>query len=46
MPEKLELKQQVFRDLDAAAPVGTILASNTSGFSIAKIASVTVRPSW
>jgi 3-hydroxybutyryl-CoA dehydrogenase len=44
VPEKLELKQQVFRDLDAASPAGTILASNTSGFPIAKLAEVTKRP--
>ena len=44
VPENLELKQQVFRDLDAAAPAGSILASNTSGFPIAQIAEVTTRP--
>jgi 3-hydroxyacyl-CoA dehydrogenase len=45
VPENLELKQQVFRDLDARAPKDAILASNTSGFPIVQIAEVTARPS-
>src|SRR5262245_6649850 len=44
VPENLELKQQVFRDLEAAAPPSTIFASNTSGFPIVQIAEVTKRP--
>lgn len=41
--ENLELKLKIFRDLDAAAPVHAILASNTSSISITHIASVTTR---
>jgi 3-hydroxybutyryl-CoA dehydrogenase len=44
VPERLDLKIRVFRDLDRAAPPSTILASNTSGFSIAAIAAATDRP--
>jgi 3-hydroxybutyryl-CoA dehydrogenase len=44
VPEQLDLKVRVFRDLDAAAPPSTILASNTSGFSIAGLAAATERP--
>jgi 3-hydroxybutyryl-CoA dehydrogenase len=44
VPEKLELKQQVFRDLDAATPPATILATNTSGFPIRDVAGATSRP--
>ena len=42
--EKIDLKMQVFRDLDKLAPVGVILATNTSSISITKIASATGRP--
>lgn len=44
VPERLALKIRVFQDLDRAAPEATILASNTSGFSIAAIAAATGRP--
>jgi 3-hydroxybutyryl-CoA dehydrogenase len=41
--ENLNLKLQIFRELDAFTKPGTILASNTSSISITKIASVTNR---
>jgi len=44
VPEQIGLKVRVFRDLDAAAPPETILASNTSGFPIAAMAAATERP--
>ncbi|MBM7063188.1 3-hydroxyacyl-CoA dehydrogenase [Pseudomonas sp. UL073] len=43
--ENLELKQQIFRSLDAAVRPGAILASNTSYLDIDAIAAVTQRPS-
>ena len=42
--ENTEIKLNIFRELDAAAPAGCILASNTSSISISKIAAVTKRP--
>ncbi|MFZ6023875.1 MAG: 3-hydroxybutyryl-CoA dehydrogenase [Bacteroidota bacterium] len=42
--ENAELKLNIFRQLDAAAPEHSILASNTSSISITKIAAVTRRP--
>jgi len=42
--ENPELKFKIFKDMDAAARAGVILASNTSSISITKIASNTKRP--
>jgi 3-hydroxybutyryl-CoA dehydrogenase len=42
--ENTEIKLNIFRQLDEAAPAGCILASNTSSISISKIAAVTKRP--
>ena len=42
--ENVDLKLQIFRELDQHAPAEAILASNTSSISITKIAAVTKRP--
>ena len=42
--ENTELKLNIFKQIDAVAPAGCILATNTSSISITKIASVTGRP--
>lgn len=42
--EKLELKQEIFGNLDRWCPPETILASNTSTLPISKIASATQHP--
>ena len=42
--ENLELKLNIFRDLDKFCPDNTILATNTSSISITEIAAVTTRP--
>jgi 3-hydroxybutyryl-CoA dehydrogenase len=41
--EKLEIKTEIFRDIDAICRPGIILASNTSSISITKIAALTQR---
>ncbi|WP_436773154.1 3-hydroxyacyl-CoA dehydrogenase family protein [Yinghuangia sp. YIM S09857] len=42
--EKIEIKQEVFRELDRVAKDGAVLASNTSALPITQIAVVTSRP--
>ncbi|MFL5811793.1 MAG: 3-hydroxyacyl-CoA dehydrogenase family protein [Flavisolibacter sp.] len=42
--ENVELKLNIFRQIDEHAPKNCILASNTSSISITKIAAVTSRP--
>lgn len=42
--ENIELKLNIFRELDKHAPAHAILASNTSSISITKIAGATKRP--
>ena len=42
--EEMDLKQSVYRDIDKYAKPGAILATNTSGLNIDKIAAVTKRP--
>jgi 3-hydroxybutyryl-CoA dehydrogenase len=42
--ERKDLKLQIFRELDAKADAGAILATNTSSISITEIAAVTRRP--
>ena len=44
VPEKIEIKQAVFAELDAVTPGHAILASNTSSLSITEIGEATLRP--
>ena len=43
-PEKMEIKQSVFRELDEVTPGHAVLASNTSSLSITEMADATLRP--
>jgi len=44
VPEKLEIKAELFAELDRICGEGTILASNTSAIPITSIAAATTRP--
>jgi enoyl-CoA hydratase / 3-hydroxyacyl-CoA dehydrogenase len=43
-PERMEIKQSVFGELDAVTPGRAILASNTSSLSITEMGDATLRP--
>jgi enoyl-CoA hydratase / 3-hydroxyacyl-CoA dehydrogenase len=44
VPERMDIKQSVFEELDAVTPGHAILATNTSALSIAEIGDATGRP--
>jgi 3-hydroxyacyl-CoA dehydrogenase len=44
VPERMDIKQAVFAELDAVTPGHAILASNTSALSITEIGEATTRP--
>ncbi len=44
VPENMALKKEIFQELDALAPDGTILSSNTSSLSVTEIAGATKNP--
>ncbi len=44
VPEKIELKREIFQQLDRMAPPATLLVSNTSSISITALAAATRRP--
>ena len=43
-PERMEIKQQVFAELDEATPGHAIIASNTSSLSVTEISTATSHP--
>jgi enoyl-CoA hydratase/3-hydroxyacyl-CoA dehydrogenase len=44
VPERMDIKQSVFAELDAVTPGHAILSSNTSSLSITEIGDATIRP--
>lgn len=44
IPERIELKHEIFRQFEALVPADTVLASNTSGIPITAIAEVCEHP--
>jgi len=44
VPERMEIKQAVFAELDSVTPGHAILASNTSSLSITEMGEATIRP--
>ena len=44
VPEQIELKREIFKKLDAACGTDTLLATNTSSFSVTVIAAAARRP--
>ncbi len=44
VPERMEIKQAVFAELDAVTPGHAILSSNTSSLSVTEMAEATTRP--
>lgn len=44
VPESLELKRSVFREVDSLAPPGAVIASNTSNIRISELAAAVTRP--
>jgi 3-hydroxyacyl-CoA dehydrogenase len=44
VPERIEIKQAVFSELDEVTPGHAILASNTSSLSVTEMATATLRP--
>ena len=44
VPEQLELKRELFAELDRICPAGTVLATGTTALSVTRIAAATQRP--